>query len=541
MSDRTTKPGRIVRRLMNILFRTRPSDVLSDSPSSENHGRRLLYSNVEKNIEVITRMFDRTDDFVVRRINYNGRLEACVLFIEGAADAHDIANQAIEPIVAMLEHSGRTVDPVTRSARIDEVISAAKMTTAKTFQDISDAVVNGRLVILIPDDREARVAWLEGWKTRNIDQPTAEQTQGGPMDSFTEGLLDKISLIRRRIRSDRLRVEQIKLGETAHNPVAFMYLDSITRKEIVDEVRRRLQTIEIDSVIDVNYIKELILDEPWSPWPNFLVTERPDRTVAQILEGHVAIIIDGSPWALIVPITIDAFLQSPDDYYVHFYVSSFVRILRWFGAAIALLAPSLYVAVLTYHHELIPSGILFTILASRERLPLTPFVEALVMEGAFEILREAGLRMPTQTGPALSIVGVLVIGDAAVRAGIVSPLMIIVVGLTAISTFIIPSRDFNNVIRILRFPALVASGLLGLYGILIYLMFVMGLLLRMRSFGVPFLSPLIPLWKKGVVDSLVRGPWWEQKFRPWHVVKPDEVRSEPDGKEPAFGGPKVDD
>lgn len=528
------KPPKGVGRWLKQLSQSVSSSQEEQQGQDSRKQQESLDSDILRNMKKIEKRFARTDDLVIRPISDHGKTQACVIYITAAASSTEVSTQVVEPMVRALtsQIDRRKMKP----ANLKEAITAARVTQASTFQDVAEALVNGRCVVLIQGESIAQIVWVEGWRGRNIDVPQTEPAQNGPVEGFTENLADNFSLIRRRLRSEKLRIEEYKLGHQSNTPVAIVYMENLAREEIVQEVRKRLDRVKLDSIVDINYIKELILDDPWSPWPNFIVTERPDRTVAHLVEGHVAVLVDGTPWVLLVPVTVNAMMQSPDDYYVHFYPGTFTRYLRWISTIVALLAPSLYVSLLSYHHELIPSSLVFTIISSRERIPLPPFLEALAMESAFEILREAGLRMPQQIGPALSIVGGLVIGEAAVRAGLVSPLMIVVVGMTAIATFVIPSRDFNNSIRLLRFPALIMAGMLGLFGVLVYLMFIVALLLRMRSFGVPLLFPFVPIWPKGIDDSMMRTPWWRQRFRPWPVVRPDAIRSQPDNAKPPSAG-----
>lgn len=370
---------------------------------------------------------------------------------------------------------------------------------------------------------------MESAKRRRTGQ-RADRSR--PREGFTEDLRTNIVLLRRRLRTPAFRSERFVIGRQSQTQVQLVYLDGIARDEVVAEIRDRIQKIDIDAILDSNYIDELISDNPRSPFPSLQRTERPDRVVADLLEGRVALIVDGSPIVLSGPTTLLGLLQTSEDYYLRYHAASFAREIRWIAAFIGLLAPSVYVAILSYHHELIPTQLLFTVAAGREGVPFPPFFEALLMETAFEILREAGLRMPQQIGPALSIVGVLVIGDAAVRAGLVSPLMIVVVGMTAIATFALPSNDLANAIRILRFPTMGMAAILGLFGVIVSTMLIAALLISSRSLGIPMLSPYIPLWRRGLKDAMVRGPMWMHRDRPWHSVNPDQITRQPEGQEP---------
>jgi spore germination protein KA len=314
------------------------------------------------------------------------------------------------------------------------------------------------------------------------------------------------------------------IGEITQTEVAIAYMKGITNESTLQEIRSRIQNIQIDVVLESGYIEQLIEEKSYSPFPQFLVTERPDYLVAGLLQGQVAIIVDGSPFAISAPMTFWGFLQAGEDYYERVLYANLIRLIRLSFAMIALLLPSLYVALTTFHQQMIPTNLLLSIASAREGVPFPALVEALMMEATFEGLREAGVRLPKQVGQAVSIVGGLVVGQAAVQAGIVSAPMVIVVSLTGIASFTIPRYNFSLAFRILRFPLILLAGMFGLYGISVGLMLILVHLCCLKSFGVPYLFPTAPVSLQGLKDSFFRAPLWTLYLHP-----------QPTGKEKGSG------
>lgn len=308
-------------------------------------------------------------------------------------------------------------------------------------------------------------------------------------------------------------MQYITVGKQSRTRLAIVYIQGIAKQTIVEEVRRRLNDIEIDAILESNYIEELIGDGPYSPFPTLYNSERPDRVCGDLLDGKVAIFTDGTPFVLTAPALFGEFFQSNEDYYDNFYAASIIRSIRIIGAFIALLLPAFYVAITTIHQDLMQTPLLIRVAGSREDLPFPVIVEAFFMHITFEVVREAGLRMPKAIGNAVTIVGTLVIGQAAVQAGLVGAMMVIIVSFTALTTFILPNYSFMQVFRFGNFPMLVLAGLFGLMGILVGLLFLLAHLCSLRSFGVPYLSPISPVAKEGWKDIFIRAPWWSMKKR----------------------------
>ncbi|HLN62729.1 MAG TPA: spore germination protein, partial [Symbiobacteriaceae bacterium] len=322
----------------------------------------------------------------------------------------------------------------------------------------------------------------------------------------------------------RLRADTMTVGERSSTTVVLIYMAGLTLPDLVTEVKARLQRIRIDAVLDSGYVSELISDTTLTPFPMTRATERSDVAAAAILEGKVVLIVDGSPHALVVPTLFHEGMQAVEDYYQHWTTASFIRFLRYTYLMVALLGPATYIGLLSFHQEMLPTSLLLSIMRNREGVPFPALVEALLMEISFEALREAGVRLPRNVGQAVSIVGALVIGEAAVRAGIVSPAMVIVVAITGISSFVIPLYSSALAVRLLRFPMMILAGTFGFLGVALGLIILSVHLASLRSFGVPYMAPSMPPTMSDMKDMMIRAPWWFMRERPKLVPVLDRQR-----------------
>ncbi|REE87393.1 spore germination protein KA [Paenibacillus taihuensis] len=353
-----------------------------------------------------------------------------------------------------------------------------------------------------------------GGETRAVSEASTQVVIRGPKDSFNESLPTNIALVRRRIRSEKFGFEAIKIGKVTQTNVAMLYIEGIVKDEIKQEVRKRLEKIDTDAILESGYIEEFIEDNWSSPFPTIYNTERPDVIAANLIEGRVAILVDGTPFALIVPTILPQFFASAEDYYQRYDIGTFLRLLRYAAFIVSLFGPAVYIALTSFHQEMLPTTLLINLSGAREGVPFPALIEAFLMELSFEILREAGVRMPRAVGQAVSIVGALVLGEAAVQAGIVSPIMVIVVAITAIANFSIPAYNLAITARLLRFLFMIAAGMIGFYGIILGLIMLVAHMNALRSFGVSFLSPLVPFKFNQFKDFFVRLPHWSNTERP---------------------------
>lgn len=347
---------------------------------------------------------------------------------------------------------------------------------------------------------------ISEWEGRAVTIPETEPVTRGPREAFVETLRVNKALIRRKIKSPALKIEDFRLGTVSDTDIALVYIKGIADEKLVDEVKNRLRKIKIDAVLESGYIEEMIEDNPWSPFPTVNHTERPDRVAAMLLEGRVAILVDGSPVALTVPNLFIEYLHTPDDYYERFLFATAVRLIRFFSLIVSFILPSLYAAVLGFHHELLPTAFLLSVTAQREVLPFPLLLEVFVAEVILEVLREAGNRLPRFTAQTVSIVGALVLGGIAVQAGLISATTVIVVVFAGIASLAI-ANSANLAFRLLRFVLLILSGTLGLIGLTSGVAIITIHMCTLRSFGVPYLSPLTPFIGSELGDTFIRAPW----------------------------------
>nr|WP_245855997.1 spore germination protein [Paenibacillus rigui] len=455
-----------------------------------------------------------------------------VVYLEGMADATPILdallfdskeNHALEQRLA--DHE----DPLT--ALIHSVLKIGDIQQISDMDSVYHAILSGDTVVLVEGVARAIAAGTKHWKDRGVTEPSTQTVIRGPREGFSETLRTNTMLIRRKIKNPGLWLETMQIGVVTQTDVSIMYIDGIVNPKVVAEVRQRLNKINIDAILESAYVEEWVQDSTATPFPTVYNTERPDVVAAGLLEGRVAILVDGTPFVLLVPALFTNFVQTAEDYYQRADISSLLRMLRYVCLMISMLAPSAYIAATTFHQEMIPTSLLTSIAAQREGIPFPAFVEAMLMEITFEILREAGVRMPRAIGQAVSIVGALVIGQAAVEAGLVGPAMVIIVSITAISNFVIPSFSMGIAIRMIRFLLMVLAATFGLFGIMVGLIALVLHLCSLRSFGVPYMAPFAPFIIEDQKDNLFRLPLWMQHTRPRLVNQSNMVREQASSNE----------
>lgn len=419
--------------------------------------------------------------------------------------------------------------------------SYATVMPTKHVENAIDAIVTGDSVFFIDGLDEAFILPSKNWEARSVDEPSTEQVVRGPRDGFTETIRVNTALVRRRIRSPLFRIEGMVVGTKTKTEINLAYLKGTVKEGLVEEIKKRLEKIKIDGILESGYIEELIDDAPLSPFPTIQNTERPDKVASAILEGRVAIFIDNTPFVLIAPTYFWQLLQASDDYYSKYYTGTFFRLIRYIAFVISLTLPSIYVMLASFHQEMIPTPLALTIASGREIVPYPVLLEAIIMEVAFELMREAGIRMPKPIGQAVSIVGSLIIGQAAVQAGLVSPFMVIVVALTGIASFSIPNFAASFSIRLVRFPLLIASGTLGLLGFAAAFTMLAIHTLSLRSFGEPYSAPATPFQPSDQKDILIRYPWWNMERQPKLAEGSEDREAKQQMPKPPQAGEKGDD
>jgi len=489
--------------------------------SSQDPSQSNLSRNLKQNLNILRNILGNSNDINIREFTFGdkGKINAALIFIDGLVDKATINESILQPL---MYDSRFTNTEETFAANIENIqrtmLSVGDVKQVSSINEVIDSCLSGDTILLINGSQKALVSSTRGWESRGITEPKTEAVVRGPREGFTETLRSNTTLLRRKIKNPNLTLQTIVLGKQTKTDVCIAYLKGVTNPRLVEEIRRRLKRIDTDAILESGYIEEFIEDAPFSPFATIANSEKPDVIAAKILEGRAAILVDGTPMALTVPMVFTESFQSAEDYYSRPYYSSIIRMLRYLAFLISILAPATYVALTTFHQELIPTPLLITMAASREGIPFPAVLEALGMGAVFEILREAGVRLPRPVGQAISIVGALVIGEAAVSAGLIVAPMVIVVALTAIASFVVPAQaDAGGIMRVIL---VTLAGTLGGFGITIGLLGILIHLSSLRSFGTPYLSPLAPLSPRDLKDVFVRVPLWAMFTRPrtigWH-------------------------
>ncbi|GJM67880.1 spore germination protein [Paenibacillus macerans] len=379
---------------------------------------------------------------------------------------------------------------------------------------LSEAILTGYTALLAEGMPHALLVGAPKGKTRSIEEPISEALLRGPRVGFTEVLSDNTALLRRQGRTEQMEIKKYVVGNVVKKDLAVVYMKTIVNPDLLQEVERRIAKINLDYIAESGYVEQLIEDDILSPFQQAQNTERPDRVMSALMEGRIALLLDGTPFALIVPVTFSMLLQSPEDYYERWMGGSLLRTLRFFTAFMSLMIPSLYISFISFHPGLIPTELAITIIETRQRVPFPSLIEILILEVSIEILREAGVRLPRPIGSAMGIVGGLIIGEAAVQAGIVSPFLVIVVSVTAIASFSIPMYSAGITLRILRFAGMFFAAVLGIFGTILFFLLLCSHLTKLESFGVPYVTPVSPLRLRDWKDLFIRAPLTLMKRRP---------------------------
>jgi len=493
-----------------------------------------ITSNLQKNLDVIKQTFGNSPDIIIRPLKTGfAKVDAAVIYVQGLVDSQLLNDFLLESLMKNDFPYDNQPSPEMLDNLSDVVIALGGVTKEKEWSKLLESLLGGATLIFIDGIGEAlAVASTQGGETRSISEPSTQSVIRGSREGFTENIATNISMVRRIIKSPDLWIESMKIGTQTHTDVSIMYMNNLAESDVVEEVRKRLKKINIDSVLESGYIEQLIEDQPASPFPQVYFTERPDVIAGNLLEGRIAIFVNGTPFVLLVPVVFLQFFQTPDDYYFRFDIATATRFLRIIIFFISLVGPAIYIAAASFHQEMIPTQLMLILASQRETVPFPAIFEALIMELTFEILREAGLRMPKAIGSTVSIVGGLVIGQSAVQAGIVSPPMVIVVAITAIASFATPSFSVAISVRLLRFAFMGLAAAFGFFGIIIGLIMLTVHLCSLRSFGVPYMAPFAPYRSAEFGDAVVRAPWWATKKRP-ALSNPENMEREGEAQMPA--------
>ena len=482
---------------------------------------------LSENMKIIKEIFE--DDGMLRlrvcQNNYNKKIVCGIFFLDGMAKAELVNDSIIKPIIEMAGILSENEDVLSEIYK--SFVYAGEIKRTGNIEDIITSVIYGDTALMAEGSDEALIINTKGWETRSISEPQNEKTLRGPREGFCEGLMKNTSLLRRRLKTPDLKFKTKNLGTRSNTMVCLCYLDSLVNRDVLKKLEKRLEEINIDGVLDVNYIDELTRDNKWTPLKTSGITERPDVVAGRLLEGRIAVMVDGSPSVMTVPYLFIENLQSDDDYYINFFFSSMGRLLRIISLIITVAVPGLYVALTTFHREMIPTNLALSISQARQGVPLPIVVECLVMLLVFEILRESGVRMPSNVGTALSVVGAIVIGQAAVSAKFVSAPMVIIVSVTGITGLMV--SKLKGAIIIYRTFLVLAASVLGMYGLIAGMVIIVAHALSLTSMGVNY-GAYLDSWKTAnIKDIYIRFPWWEMITRPGVITK-NRIRQQRGGE-----------
>lgn len=442
----------------------------------------------------------------------DGWAEAFLCYFDGMSDANYINRDILRNL--LLNGVPESLSAPRKETIFQKLTPLGPLTMVDAFEPALEALNFGNCIFFADGCDCAFLADVKNWRGRSVSTPNQEASISGPQEAFNEVIMTNMALVRKILKTPALIAENIPVGTVSKTPCALMYLKGVTNEGLVAEVRRRLEGIDTSYIFSTGDVEMMIEDSNYFPMTHTLKTERPDRAAAMLAEGKVVVIVQGSPFALVLPSTAADLLEASEDNYVRLPEANFMRLIRLAGMTLSLLLPGLFVAIMLYHHEVIPTDLLLAIEASREKVPFPLVAELLLMELAFELIKEASVRVPSPIGSTLGIIGGLILGQAAVEANIVSPILIIIVSIAGLGTFATPSASFSRSLSLMRFVFLLFGAVAGLLGIVCAGFIVGGILTASETFGVPFLSPIAPKNGDSVWGTLLVKPIWKKEMRP---------------------------
>ena len=505
------------------IIKTGISKILSpkkeDNDWEEVDKNDSIYKDINKNKEYIKNKYSVPDnsDFVIREFSINinkNNTSAFIIFFDGMIDRKIVNDNVLEPLMVFSNLLIKSNENDLLEYVNKHLLPHNQVKISNKFSEIINEVNFGGCGVFIDGCDYAIAADVKGWEHRTVGRPNTEIVIRGPQEGFSEVLRINNALVRKILKDEDVICESIIIGKRNRMPCSMMYIKDITNKSLIGEIRRRLKNIKVDYITDSGELEQLIEDSSILPIPQMLATERPDRVASMLAEGRVAILLHGSPFALVAPSNISSLFNAAEDQYIRFPYSNFLKAIRIIGAFASIFLPAIYLAIINYHHEMIPTDLLLALETARERVPFPSVIEILIMEISFELIREAGIRIPGPIGPTLGIIGALILGQAAVAANVVSPILIIIVAVTGIGSFAVPNYSLAYAFRMLRFIYIALSYFAGFLGISIGV-FIQGLwFVNSKSFGVPLLSPFAPKTKGAIASGFTQMPIWKNEKRP---------------------------
>lgn len=485
---------------------------------------RKVSANLRENEKYLRSRLENCSDILIRpmRLGDKHKVDCLIVYIEVAVSNMMLDDSALgkminhfweispEDIQEFVRHNSLGIADVKKLENLDESI---------------DAMLAGNAVFFIDGYDKAMKISSKGYPSTGVMEAESEKVLRGSREGFSDSVKSNSALVRKRLRDTRLKVEEYKIGVRSHTLTQVLYMDDLVHEGLLEEVKERLEEFQIDGILDSGMLEQLTEDVWYSPFPQYQTTERPDRAVQEILKGKVVILCDNSPEALILPGNFSSFMESSEDWYHRFEMASFLRILRYLAVIMATVLPGLYLAVIRFHTQILPSALILSFAEAREGVPFSSVVELIFLELAFELIREAGVRVPGSLGNAIGIVGGLVIGQAAVEANLVSPIVVMIVALTALGSMTVPNEEFAAAFRLVKYGFLILGGYLGIYGIVLGVYLVIGHLAGLISFGIPYLVPFIKKEQKGSRgEGVLRVPLRKRVLRPLYAREEQKIR-----------------
>jgi spore germination protein KA len=473
------------------------------------------------NIELIRNALGKQSPMVVKNfyIGMEEPLDAAIIYVNGISNKDIIDRDVLNPLMLHVEENLNGKEGI-GDYLCKRYISMSNTLVESDFNVVINHLKRGKTAVLINGATEVIIADTTGGLQRAMIEPMNETAAKGPRDGFVENLEVNISLIRRKVKDNNLSIELFTIGRRLQSDVAMVYMKDIADKQVLEELKRRLNSVDIDGALSSGKLEQYMESNTYTVFPQAVGTERPDRAIGNMLEGRILLLVEGTPLVLIYPAIFMQFFQAVEDYTQRTVIASFARLLRIMSAIIVVTLPSIYLTLIKFNVELIPIKFVTPIVQSRVGIALTPFLEILAMEFVIELLREGGLRLPTKIAQTLSLVGGIIIGDTAIKSRIVSPTTLLIVGVTVIATFLIPNYDMSLSIRILRFPMLVLANIMGIFGIAVGWFLILVHLSSLDSLGVPYFE----FHKDDFKDTFIRAPLWKLNKRPEIIPNQDSIR-----------------
>jgi spore germination protein KA len=464
--------------------------------------KQLLTKIVDVNLETLKNAMFQSDDIKERMIHFKEH-KFLIVYLDSMVDKQSLETNILEPIIELSKNDSYTnVDNLFSTTK--SIIKAVEVKSSNDLTEMVNGLREGNSVLFLENQENAIIAGVPNSEDRSIQEPENEKIIKGSRDGFSESMDKNIYLLQKRNKSENLVVKDFTVGIKTKTKVKILYIHELVNRDVLSEVTQRIQNIKVEKLQSSGELEELIEDNGYTLFPQILTTERPDRASSYLIDGKVIVIVDQCPQVLILPITFFSFYQSPDDYNNRWFLGTFFRLIRLLSFIIAISLPAIYISVVSFHSEILPIGLLYSLRVQTEFVPLSPFLEAITMQIILELLKEAAIRLPSTIAQTIGIVGGLVIGTAIVEAGIVSNVMIVVIALTAIASFVAPVNQMGTGVRVLAFPIMILANLFGFLGISVSLTILIIHLCKLESFKSPYLYPVAPLDINGIKDAFVR-------------------------------------